>query len=149
MKVRCIANSGKNLSPEQNARVNSPQYVRDYLQVGTIYNVYGFHLFNERLSYLVAGDSGHGKLPFWEPVEFFEIVDAQLPPEWYFKRSEEIVPKEVELNDPYSATWGYKELVCDYYHSDRLQERDEKALQTFYKRMFEIDEWERNREGKG
>lgn len=148
MKVKYIKN--RNIeTPNVPFPIHNP---REYLHIGKTYYVYGMMLYNGELKYLIVGE--YEKLegdefrtpPSWEPAELFEVVDAKIPQEWYFKRSIEVVSKE-KLNDPLSATWGYKELALDVSHGDGLMERETKDIKIFLKRKHEIDEWiERNSE---
>lgn len=133
MIIKCITNSGKNLSDKQRAVVSSPEYTREYLQIGKTYSVYGMTLVSNMLFYLIA--QGIENSPTFESAEFFEIIDNSIPPNWYSNYWGES-----------KATWGYKELALDEYHASDLEGREsEEALKVFFKRKFEIDEWERNK----
>ncbi len=135
MKVECIANSGKALSLKQIAFVNSPNYEREYLEIGKIYNVYGITLSMHSLNYLIA--TGVAESPTFEPVAFFKIIENNIPPMWYFNYFGD--KNEV----PSDAVWGYKELVFDPRHCSDLEERkNEDAFKIFFKHKFEIDEWQ-------
>lgn len=133
MKIKCVANSGMFLSPEQKKVINSPDYVREYLNVGEVYTVYGITLVDNILMYLIV--KGESETPTFQPAEFFEIIDNSLPTGWYSN-----------YWGGSKATWGYKELALDEYHASNLEEREsEETLKVFFKRKFEIDEWEKNK----
>lgn len=134
MKVKCIANSGKHLSEKQITFVNSPEYVREYLQIGKIYAVYGITLVDNMLLYLIV--RGQADSPTFQPAEFFEIVDNTIPPTWY-----------CNYFGGSKATWGYKELALDTNHASDLEEREKAdAFKIFFKRKQEIDEWEESKQ---
>lgn len=67
MKVKCIANSGKNLFKEDSAHINSHNYVGEYLKIGETYIVYGINFYKRRLEYLIAAETQRGNATFWEP----------------------------------------------------------------------------------
>lgn len=140
MRVKYIKNREVEIPDVPFSPVNS----REYLDIGHEYNVYGIFLNRGNLSYLIVGNDKYRIMPTWEPVELFELIENKLPPNWYFQRSQEIVPKE-KLNDPDSAIWGYKELACDISHNDDLiLEMETEAIKIFLKRKLEIDEWEKS-----
>lgn len=139
MKVKCVANTGAALSEKQILKGNTRESAYEWLKVGKIYNVYGILLIQDTLNYLVVGE--YPNAIYFEPVELFKLIDNKIPPDWYFKPSIELVPAE-KLIDPFSATWGYKELAIDIRHSDRLLEREPEDIKIFLKRKHEIDEWE-------
>lgn len=129
MIVRCVANTGDKLSPNAKALGNSDE--TNYpIKIGDRFNVYGQHLYKGVLSYLVLGT--YENLPSWYPAELFEIEDALLPLEWYYRY--------LGYDSNLSAIWGYKELVLDEEHHDNLIERDKEAIRIFLKRKKEIDE---------
>lgn len=141
MKVKYIKNRETD-TPNVPFPVHNP---RKYLEIDKIYNVYGVFFYQSELLYLIVGQeekTDESKtLPSWEPAELFEIIDNQLPPDWYFERSREKLPTE-KLIDSNSAIWGYRELACSPHHSDRLLEREIEDIKIFLKRKHEIDEWE-------
>lgn len=129
MKVKCIANTGIDLSLGTKALGNSNE-TQFSIKIGEIYTVYGQHLFKGVLGYLILGT--YENLPSWYPVELFEVVDTILPLEWHFKF--------YGYDNNISSMWGYKELVLDENHHDALLEREDKAIRIFLKRKKEIDE---------
>lgn len=134
MKVKCISNSGKYLSQKQISLGNSKEYVREYLNIGEEYIVYGVMLVRDTLNYLISIKPNNS--PFFEPVEFFEILDHEISPLWFYNYfGEEIVESIV----------GYKELALDRSHNVGLVERKGEDLKVFYMRKNEIDQWEQTK----
>jgi len=131
MKVRCIANSGKDLSKQalESGHLKTSEY---QLIVGDVYTVYGISLWNNVLNYLTM--DRYGTLPFWHPAELFSVEESLLPLEWYYQYFGNGVDTCL------SALWGYKELVADENHYDELLEREDTAIRIFLKRKREIDE---------
>lgn len=135
MKVRCIANTGKELSAKsiEAGQLRTSEF---QLNIGDIYTVYGIALWNGLLVYLTMDK--HYTFPFWHPVELFEGVDNALPSKWYHKF--------YGNTDGYSgdyfinALWGYKELVLEEGHYNDLIERKGAAVRIFLKRKQEMDE---------
>jgi len=138
MKVRCIANTGKDLSERsiKAGQLRATEY--NGLDLGKIYTVYSMFLLRGRIDYLLSvGDS---RLSSWSPAELFEIVDHSLPPSWYF------IFKGYETennNGPVEALWGYKEMVYDLEHNSNLTECEPEDLKIFYQRKAEIDKWQK------
>jgi hypothetical protein len=128
MNVRCVANTGKDISEKTFAIGYSLETIFE-LEVGRIYTVYGICLWKGSLHYLLMG--GEHNYPSWYPSELFNVVDKLLPIEWYFDYF-----KTLDI----TAIWGYKELVKEDNHFDDLMERDKKALEVFLNRKREIDE---------
>ncbi|MGX7137189.1 hypothetical protein RV15_GL001170 [Enterococcus silesiacus] len=95
-----------------------------------MYTIYAQVLFKNVLHYLIIGT--HEDLPSWYPAELFEVVDHQVYLEWYYN---------YEINSVVSGLWGYKEMVMTDNHYDDLIERTEEAIEVFFKRKKEIDEF--------
>lgn len=131
MKVKCIAISGKDLSPKTLSEVgfSSTEF---QLEIDALYTVYGIVLKNGVISYLTM--DRWKTLPFWLPAELFLVEDHLLPLDWYYRHFyPPIEGKE--------ALWGYEELVLDPNHYLKLIERDNEAVKIFLKRKEEIDHW--------
>lgn len=141
MKAKCVTRKDNHISKDK-FPVNNP---REYLEVGKIYNIYGILYSEGHFFYLIDREFNkndkYSVLPSWEPIELFEIVNAKLPMNWYFTRFVETIYKE-KLLDSSSTIWGYKELVLDEDHNDKLLDRDYEHIKIFIKRKKEIDEWE-------
>lgn len=141
MKITCIANSGYDLSKKQIALGNSPGYVREYLEIGKTYEVYGIILVKGTLEYLIAVRDTI--TPHFEPIELFKITDTSIPPFWHYNYF------GINGDTTVEAVWGYRELALDSKHNVDLVERGERAveaLKIFYARKKEIDDWEKNKQ---
>jgi hypothetical protein len=138
MKVKC-----KTLSVTEKITFPSSAQVfeitpdtSEYLEVGKIYTVYGISIWMHGLNYLLDIPlAGTGKTyPKWLNVEYFDIVDSSLPNNMHFRYFGESDKRGVV------ALWGYKELIYEYDHYERLIEREESAIAIFAKRKQEIDQ---------
>jgi hypothetical protein len=138
MKVKCIANNWKDLF-RRTTLVHSNHLSTWPIDIGELYEVYGISLWNGHLHYLVVNRyKSVEQRPWLCPAELFEITNHLLPPSWHFAfQGTEI------LND---AIWGYEELISVPSHLKGLQEREEDALQIFFNRKREIDEYFRELE---
>lgn len=130
MKVKCIANTGAGFSEYTRNHMGCSTETRLPLRVDERYIVYGQMICRGMLQYLIKGTDEN--LPSWYPAEIFEVENALLPLEWYFRYQ----------NDEVSALWGFYELVNDKEFIDQLMEREEEAVMIFLKRKKEIDEFE-------
>ena len=133
MKVKCIANTGEDLS-EKTIAVGQLKTTEYDINIEKIYTVYSMHMWKGILSYLLSDELNDW--PFWYPAELFEVVDPLLPMEWYFSFN------RYENKEPRNAIWGYKEMALDPQHRIDLIERETEALEIFFKRKKEIDEYE-------
>lgn len=132
MRVKCIANTGKDL-PAKTAQALHDEGTAFELDIGAIYTVYGIEIWRGVLNYLTL--IPRLDIPTWNPAELFEITDSILPPKWYFK----FYGYDNERMDMLSCVWGYKELALDPAHYFGLVEMEPEALYLFRKRREEID----------
>jgi hypothetical protein len=131
MKVKCLYNTGKNLSSKF---LDDGWSKRSEIELdeNKEYQVYGICFFEKNICMYLLPDK-YGK-PFWYPDEFFEIIDNKLSSLWYFKKYK----KNPKIYSDW-IVWGYYEIVNDIDHSDNLMERESKDMQIFYKRKKEMD----------
>ncbi|OTN87636.1 hypothetical protein A5819_000082 [Enterococcus sp. 7E2_DIV0204] len=130
MKVKCVSTTGKGLNKFTMNNSRDTEQVKYPLKKDDIYTIYGQHIYNNILGYLIIGT--YENLPSWYPAELFEVIDHQVHLEWYYNYEEDSV---------ISALWGYKEMVLTDNHYDDLIERTDKAKRIFLKRKKEIDEF--------
>ena len=138
MKVKGILNKGTDLSQKtiESGYIREAQYSID---IGEIRVVYGIMLLRGCVRYLLSEDAKCA--PFWESADFFEVVDPLLPMEWYFSLT--VLADDDEYTQGFQkAIWGYKEMALDENHYEDLIEREPEALDIFFKRKKEIDEYE-------
>ena len=140
MKVKCIANKGKNLSGKV-IEAGGFRVSPFGIDIGNVYIVYSMFLCRGTLQYLLLGESTDA--PFWYHADFFEVVDSLLSLEWHFTfRGYDNYDKDDEDQNPLAAIWGYKEMILDLEHYVDLIEREPEALDIFFKRQREMDEYE-------
>jgi hypothetical protein len=133
MKVKCIYNSTKSFFVKKFPYESYENYEK-YLVIDKEYLVYGILYYKEEFCYLIFNEQGY---PFWYLSKVFLVVDRKISKYWYvdFSEDQEIV------------FWGYFELVNHPYHNndlmkeniDNLIEKEEEALEIFYKRKKEMD----------
>lgn len=129
MKVICIKNTAKDLDLKEVTCVLSHEY-RFGLIIGREYLVMGIITYKDSrcLYYLIDDDYA----PFWYPYLLFEIRNNKLPADWYVQ-----VPGSHTHSQIYSLI-GFEELCNQSSFHDALLEREEYALQIYYKRKAEI-----------
>jgi hypothetical protein len=128
MKVKCIANTGDKLLLTTINNSGDTIETKYPIKIGELYVIYGQHIYNNVLSYLLIGT--YENLPSWYPAELFEVKDTVIPMEWYYQYDSQSI---------LSAIWGYNELVLDENHYDSLLEREDEGIRIFLKRKKEID----------
>ena len=136
MKVKCIANTGEGLS-EKGIQVG---YTKDHkfaVEIGQEYIVYAMSMGDGFLDYLLLPNAA--KNPSWFPAEIFEVVDHLLPIIWCFSCKNYTNYKGQESQ---VALWGYQELIANPDHYIDLCEYEEKALEIFFRRKEQIDEYQ-------
>lgn len=131
MKIKCIGNSGRDLSLKALEAGHFLTTEFD-LKVGDVYMVYGISLWKGIIQYLTMDKQV--TLPFWYPADLFVVLDNLLPMEWYYRFFGHTE------NCDLTALWGYRELVLDENHYTALIDRESEAIRIFLKRKREIDE---------
>jgi hypothetical protein len=128
MKVKCLFNTGRNLS-QKFLDEGWTKESKMQLNLNSENVVYGISYFKNDSCYFLICDKY--LKPFWYPDEIFEISNNKLSSLWYF----------INCNEPLGmqVIWGYEELVNIDNHNDNLMEREDEALEIFYKRKKEMD----------
>jgi len=130
MKVICIIKTLKGLNLTEKESFFPDWY--DYgLTIGREYLVMGIMLSkNSNIPCYLIDDDGN---PFWYPYMLFEVTNNKLPVDWYIDTSIETKGGNIR------TLIGFKELCTDEkFHDDLISEREEYALQTYFKRKEEI-----------
>lgn len=130
MKVICKKNSAKELDLQEVKTLLRNEY--DYrLILEKEYIVMGIESYKDSncLYYLVD----EGGLPNWYPYPLFTISDNALAKDWYIK----IYNKKSE-GDVYLLS-GFYELCNNENYHDLLIERDQNALDIYFKRKAAIE----------
>ena len=137
MKIKCIANTGNDLS-EKSIEAGKFRASQFDIDIGKVYTVYSMFIFRGALQYLLSKDSTDR--PFWYSAELFEVVDSLLSLEWHFSFIG--YSDNYESKNSLAAMWGYKEMIVNSKHHIDLIEGELKAIAIFFKRKREIDEYE-------
>jgi len=132
MKVKCLYNTGEVLMgyPSKPMGITkSTEY--GLLKIDKEYIVMGIILGEGVLGYLIDD----GGIISACPYQLFEIKENKLPPNWYFKAF-----AEGEGVYPYQeAIWGYKELVLNEGHYEKLIEQEDEAMRIYFRRKVEFE----------
>jgi hypothetical protein len=130
LHLECVSNVSAGPSPE---KFTLKESYDDILQIGEIYTVYAQSIWTGVINYLIDSPINGKANPEWVRAELFEIVDASVPNNTFFQY--------YGLDDKrgVQALWGYKELIFDDSHYNKLIEVDNDAITVFLKRKQEID----------
>ena len=127
MKIKCVSNTNEFLI-QKNANINHLENYEDNIIIGKEYIIYAISYYENHFNYLMYDNS---LKPNWYFSELFDEIDNQISSTWFCK----IFNQKKMLK----AIWGYKELVNIENHYDDLLEREQVALDIFYKRKKEMD----------
>lgn len=131
MIARCIRNTGAALGvPERGHFYGAGTLF--HLNVGSDYLVLGMSLWETILTVLVRDETGR---PHWHPIGLFEFQDQTVPEDWEFELLDGIAASGGDATNRCLAIWGYRDLVRDPEHSDKLIERDPEALEVFFSQL--------------
>ena len=129
---RCLINRGADLDPPSRGGyyTNKTEFA---LVVGKSYLIYAMGLWRGGLEVLVRDETA---LPNWYPAVLLEIPAQPLPDDWEFVLLDgphaSGTAKLGEWGEgPWSALWGFSQLVRGTDFGDRLMERDPDTLWTF------------------
>lgn len=125
MKVICNYNDPTNLPDE------FPDDFDYGLELGKEYMVMGIAVYKgSNCLYFLIDENTR---PNWFPFLLFDISDNSLPQNWFVK-----VNGEKDNSDIYSLC-GYEELCNDVEYYDKLVERDNEAMRTYFRRKIEYE----------
>ena len=135
MKVICKQTTSKGFNLKEVTTVLSTNFDYSFggygIELGKEYLVMGIALYKDSncIYYLIDTSSK----PDWLPFLLFEIVENSLPKQWHVK-----APGKKENSDIY-ALWGFEELCNEETFYDRLLEREEAAMRTYFRRKIELE----------
>jgi hypothetical protein len=134
MKVQCIKNRGDQISSRYIEAGMAFEKTKYSLAIGEDYNVYGILVKHGLVLYLIVeGETfGVGYIPIWVPADLFRIIDNRLPNSMLYNTISNNVDEPISL-------WGYKELIEDIEHADRLTDGNRSDVEIFQNRKKEID----------
>ncbi len=127
MKVICKHTNGNGFSQDQLPFGFNP-VSQTNLILDKEYLVMGIYLFKQHIYYLVDENSK----PYWFPCILFEISDSCISPNWHFMISN-------AENAQIESIQGYYELCHVDGYNDRLMERYEEEMRTYFKQKMAID----------
>ncbi|HTN36337.1 MAG TPA: hypothetical protein VL053_04630 [Arachidicoccus sp.] len=125
MKVICKYNDPSNLPS------GIPDNFDYGLEINKEYLVTGILTFKQSDDlYFLVDESGR---PSWFPFQIFEIINNKLPKIWFIKIN--------VRNDyvDYKNLIGFNELCNNDAFFNQLLERDEEAMQVYFKRKIELE----------
>lgn len=125
MKVICKYNDPTNLPS------GIPDNFDYGLEINKEYLVTGILTFKQSDDlYFLVDESGR---PSWFPFQIFEIINNKLPKIWFIKIN--------VRNDyvDYKNLIGFNELCNNDAFFNQLLERDEEAMQVYFKRKIELE----------
>ena len=125
MKVICKHNDPSNLPS------GIPNNFDYGLEINKEYLVTGILNFKQSNDlYFLVDESGR---PSWFPFQIFETVNNKLPKNWFVKIN--------VGNDyvDYKNLIGFNELCNDDDFFNQLLERDEEAMQVYFRRKIELE----------
>ena len=133
MKVICKKNTAKGLDLNEVKTLYIDEY-RYPLVKEKEYIVMGIAIYkNSNCIYYLVDEF---EFPDWAPYMLFEISDKQFPPSWYIN----VIDKKKFEGSVFSLS-GFYELCNDEKYYYDLVERDQKALDIYAKRKYELQEW--------
>jgi hypothetical protein len=103
-----------------------------HVQLGKDYLVLGICLWETILIVLMCDETGR---PRWHPIGLFEFDHEKLPEDWEFSLLDGIAASGGNALNRRVAIWGYRELVREPQHVDKLVDRDPAALEVFFREL--------------
>ena len=126
MKVKCKYNDPDNIQP------GIPNNFNFGLELEKEYLIMGMVLAEKQLWYLI---DEKGKPSFY-PFQLFQVTDSSISSKWYFKlyhQDDGLFPFDK------IAMWGYLELCNNENHYEQLLDREQSALELYFKRKIELE----------
>lgn len=129
MRVRCLYNDPANVG---NCIPNNFNYG---LEINKEYLVMGIMTLkkSDNLYFLIDENTSPG----WFPYQIFEIVSNDLPFNWF------VGINKGDIYTDYQNLIGFNELCNNEGFFNKLLERDEETLRTYFRRKIELEkEWD-------
>jgi len=139
MKGICKENTAQNLDLNEATSIPNQEHTFP-LTIGKEYLIMAIGVYKDTnyLYYLV--DDEH--TPFWIPYELFKISDEAFPPNWHIN----VIDKTKYSERTRYFLSGFYELCTDENFYDALAHGESKALDTYWKRKKEFQQWYVERE---
>ncbi|NET59936.1 MAG: hypothetical protein F6K47_28445 [Symploca sp. SIO2E6] len=130
MKIRCIANTGKDL-PENylDPAVYLTKDTEFQLTVGKEYTVYSFKVWQETVWYYICDDA-YLYYPQQNPAPLFEVVDSRVSQYW-----------QVKIAATGLLRVAFVQWFADPYFYDKLTDQEETEVAIFeqMKELMDIE----------
>ena len=127
MKVICKHANGNRFSQGQ-LPIGFNPVSQTNLILDKEYLVMGIYLFKQHIYYLVDENSK----PYWFPCILFEISDSRINADWHIKIT--------NTDNSLESFQGYFELCYVEGYNNRLMERDEEEMRTYFKQKIATEE---------
>ncbi len=134
MKVICKENRAINLNLKE-VKVLLSNEASFPIKKGEKYIVLGSIVYRDS-NYIYYLLSDYGDWPFWMPYQLFNILDSDILPDWCVK----IFDRKHYSTELFFLS-GFYELCNNENFYDALIEREEWALDIYFKRQREAKEW--------
>ncbi len=133
MKVICKENRAINLNLDEVTTVLSKETYFPVIKEKE-YIVMGIMMLKDSncIYYLID----EGDLPDWIPYVLFDISDNELSPNWFVS----ILNKKESTGNIFYLS-GFSEMCNEEDYHDALVEREKWALDIYFKRKYEAQEW--------
>jgi hypothetical protein len=129
--ARCVRNTGVSLGPPQHGRYYTVRTVF-HVNIGSDYLVMGMSLWETVLTVLVCDETGR---PHFHPIGLFTVDIQAMPDHWEFVLLDGIAASGGDALNRRVAMWGYRELVRDLEHGDKLIDRDPATVEIFFREL--------------
>jgi hypothetical protein len=103
------------------------------LELGKEYFLMGMAVYKDsNCIYFLIDNNGR---PDWLPHLLFNVTDNTLPIDWFVRVNGKKISSDIY------CLWGLEELCNDEGFYDKLTNRDKEAMQIFFKRKSELEEY--------
>ena len=135
MKIICKENTAKNLDLKEVPNGVRKEHEFSFLVLGQEYLVMGIVGYRNRsgLYYLIDD----GCVPNWMPYGLFEVSDKAFPSNWHI----EVIDKKKDPEGVIFFLEGFYELCEGEDFYEALFEREPDALEVYWKRKNEVQQW--------
>lgn len=139
MKVICKENTSQNIDLHEATSISDKEY-KFPLTIGKEYLIMAISVNKDTnyLYYLLDNDQE----PFWAPYELFENSDDAFPANWHI----DVIDKKKHPEQSRFFLSGFYELCTDENFYDALAHRNPEALDVYWKRKNEFQQWYIKRE---
>lgn len=139
MKIKCIANTGKDLPLE--CLDPAAGYDKEHefaLEIDKTYTVYALTIFRGCVWYYIC-DEDYVYYPIWNPAPLFEVIDGRMSKHWKYNFIQATTQTRFVNSEVIFAFAEWSNNPFEYY--DKLTDREEKevSLFEFYKNLLDVE----------